>query len=82
VIVTRYADKYLFPGRKIIPGWKTAEQKNAIIILARQGRSMYLYDLKLTNKEEGDWQEFLEPVKLKLSAPLANWENLELRKIE
>ncbi|KKS53573.1 MAG: hypothetical protein UV20_C0049G0010 [Candidatus Magasanikbacteria bacterium GW2011_GWA2_42_32] len=48
IIVTRYADKYLFPGRKIIPGWEMTEQKNAIIVLARQGRPIYLYDLKLT----------------------------------
>ncbi|MBI5022911.1 MAG: hypothetical protein HZC05_01960 [Candidatus Magasanikbacteria bacterium] len=58
------------------------EQKDAIIVLARQGRPMYLYDLKLTAREEAEWQLFLEPVKLKLSAPLTDWENLELRKIE
>ncbi|MBI5022912.1 MAG: hypothetical protein HZC05_01965 [Candidatus Magasanikbacteria bacterium] len=32
VIVTRYADKYLFPERKIIPGWEMIEQKDAIIV--------------------------------------------------
>ncbi|MEK9183095.1 MAG: hypothetical protein AAB849_01150 [Patescibacteria group bacterium] len=82
IIVTRYSDKYLFPGRKIIPGWELAEQKTAIVLLARQGWPVYLYDLKLTEKEERVWQEFLLSANLKLSLPLAGWENLELRKIE
>jgi len=82
IIVTRYADKYLFPGRKIIPGWEMTEQKNAIIVLARQGRPIYLYDLKLTEKEDAALAEFLSGKNLKLSAPLADWENIELKKIE
>ncbi|MEK7189464.1 MAG: hypothetical protein AAB666_00595 [Patescibacteria group bacterium] len=82
VIVTRYADKYLFPGRKIIPGWEMTEQKNAIILLAQKGTPIYLYDLKLTEKEEATWRGFLSNENLKLSSPLAQWEDLELRKIK
>lgn len=82
VIVTRYADKYLFPNRKVIPGWEMVEQKNVIILLAQNGVPIYLYDLKLTEKEEAAWQEFLSDENLKLSFPLTRWENLELRKIE
>lgn len=82
VIITRYADKYLFPGRQVIPGWELIEQKNAIILLAQKGAPIYLYDLKLIEKEEKIWQEFLSNTNLKLSSQLVGWENLELRKIK
>lgn len=72
VIVTRYGDKYLFPGRKVITGWETPEQAKAIKNLIAKDIPVYLYDFKSEGEAAG----------LKLSEPLAGWESLELRRIK
>lgn len=81
VIVARYADKYLFPGRKIIPGWQEEEQIKAIGNLVGAGWPVYLYDLKLSEKEKTELENQLRTQGLKLSESIAGWEDLELRKI-
>lgn len=45
IIVTRYADKYLFPGRKIIAGATLDVEHYAISDLAKSRYSVYWYDL-------------------------------------
>ena len=74
VIVSRYADKYLFPGRKIIAEWSSPEAKQAISALAVSGVPVYWFDLK----------QLKMPVfeKVKLSDTILTIDNLELRKFE
>jgi len=74
VIVTRYADKYLFPGRKIIAEWSSPEAKQAINALVTRNTSVYWFDLK----------QLKAPVfeKVKLSDTILSIDNLELRRFE
>lgn len=81
VIVTRYADKYLFPGRKVIAGWQDAEQVKALISLAQASRPVYLYDLKLVKEQEDGLQAVLTPAGWRLEPAIAAWEGLELRAV-
>ena len=81
VIVTRYADKYLFPGRKVIAGWSEESQIQAIINLVKSGYPVYLYDLKLDQQVESDLQQKLSVGGLKVKPAVGSWEDLELRPI-
>lgn len=81
LIVTNYADKYLFPLRKVIPGWHLDEQISAIGNLLKTGLSIYLYDLHLDQSNEKDLQNHLAVVGAKLGPVIEGWENLELRRI-
>lgn len=74
VIVTRYADKYLFPGRKIIAGWSGQEAKQAINALVARDVPVYWFDLK----------QLKIPVfeKVKLSDTILTIDNLELRRFD
>lgn len=72
IIVTRYADKYLFPGRKIIAEWSSPEAKQAINALVTLNTPVYWFDLK----------QLKTPVfeKIQLSDTILTIDNLELRK--
>ncbi len=70
IIITRYADKYLFPERKIIATVETAEGQAAIKTLVAAGQSVYWYDVTTNNPP------------IALDKPIASWENLELRQIK
>lgn len=74
VIATRYADKYLFPGRKIIAEWSSPEAKQAISALVARDVPVYWFDLK----------QLKIPVfeKVKLSDTILSIDNLELRRFE
>lgn len=69
IIVTRYADKYLFPERKIIATGETADGYDAITNLVRAGKRVYWYNISS------------EKTNLTLDKPLVSWENLELRQV-
>ncbi|MCX6779467.1 MAG: hypothetical protein NTU97_04575, partial [Candidatus Magasanikbacteria bacterium] len=81
VIVTRYADKYLFPGRKVISGWQNDEQVTAIINLVKDGDHVYFYDLKLDPATEDSFRQKLLLGGVDLKEVVASWDDLELRKI-
>lgn len=81
IVVTRYADKYIFPSRKVIPGWSEESQIQAIINLVKAGYPVYLYDLKLDQAVEDDLQQKLSSGGLAIKETISSWDNLELRKI-
>lgn len=81
VILTRYADKYIFPGRKVIPGWQEPEQIQTLGALVKANYSVYLYDLKLSTETENSLNDLLKPVGIKLGSKTASWADLELRQI-
>ncbi len=72
VIVTRYADKYLFPGRKIIAEWSSPEAKQAINALVARNAPVYWFDLKQLKTQVFE--------KVKLSDTILSIDNLELRR--
>lgn len=79
VIATRYADKYLFPGRKVVAGWQNSEHVGALINLAKSGRPVYLYDLKLLKEQEEILQLSLKPSGWQFGPAISAWNGLELR---
>jgi hypothetical protein len=81
VILTRYADKYVFPGRKVITGWQEPEQIQALGALVKANHPVYLYDLKLPVETEKSLNDLLKPVGAKLGPKIAGWADLELRQI-
>ena len=82
VLVTHYADKYLFPVRKVIPDWKTDEELGALQALVLSGEPLYWYDLAVTAEAETRLRSAFSGYGLRLSAPVAGWDSLELRRIE
>ncbi|MBI5731783.1 MAG: glycosyltransferase family 39 protein [Candidatus Magasanikbacteria bacterium] len=81
VIVTRYADKYIFPGRRVIPGFREDEQIKAAGGLFQEKVPLYFYDLKLNQEEEKELNQRLSQEGLKLDSAVGQWENLELIKV-
>ncbi|KKR49300.1 MAG: hypothetical protein UT86_C0001G0272 [Candidatus Magasanikbacteria bacterium GW2011_GWC2_40_17] len=81
IIVTRYGDKYIFPGRKVIPGWSDPNQIKAIDNLLNAGLPVYFYDLKLEEGEFRDLRARLNEKGADLGVMIAAWDNLQLIKI-
>lgn len=73
VIVTKYADKYLFPGRAVVTTGESLEGREAIKNLLEQNYPVYYYDFATSAQHLGK--------ALTLEKPIGAWENLELRKI-
>jgi 4-amino-4-deoxy-L-arabinose transferase-like glycosyltransferase len=82
VIVTRYADKYLVPFRKVIPGFQEEYEIDAVKALLLGNVPVFWFDVMLSDEEYQKTQERIAPKQLLLSSPLAQWGGLELRKIE
>lgn len=80
IVVTRYADKYLYPGRKVITDWSD-ESLDSARKLSQLGFPLYWYDLVLSSQESFDLKEKLRAHKLVLSEPVTVWSDLELRHI-
>lgn len=81
VILTRYADKYIFPGRRVIVGWDNTERKQAIVNIIKDNKAVYYYDFKLTPAAGREINNFLSSAEALLGPPLESWNDLELRKI-
>lgn len=81
IVVTRYGDKYIFPGRKVISGWGEDGQTEAIANLIREGHPVYFYDLKLDQQAETSLLQALSAKGITLGETIASWDNLQLRKI-
>ncbi|MEK7644032.1 MAG: hypothetical protein AAB390_01895 [Patescibacteria group bacterium] len=81
IIVTRYADKYLFPTRKVIAGLGSDVERRAVLNLLKSGLPVYWYDLKIDEKDHGDAGLALNSAGMELSEPIAEWNGLQLRKI-
>ena len=77
IIVTRYGDKYLFPGRHIIPGMGRPEQKEAVQTLLTKKYPVYLYDIDVSGLRPSD----LATYHIRIGPSLASWEGVELRRL-
>lgn len=82
VIVTRYADKYLIPFRKVIPGFSETYEFEAVKSLLEGNIPVFWFDVALSETDYQKKQEDIAQYQLSLSSPLAQWSNLELRRIE
>ena len=80
VIVTRYADKYLFPARKVIATIDTPDGAVAVVELLRSGVPVYWYDIVTENNGSDSAVSDFTKMGISLDKPLLTWENLELRR--
>ncbi len=81
VILTHYADKYIFPGRRVIVGWDNTERKQAILNIIKDNNAVYYYDFKLTPMAGREINNFLSAAEARLGPPLDSWNDLEIRRI-
>ena len=81
IIATRYADKYIFPGRRVIVNWQGEGEIRAIATLAKLGFPIYWYDVQLNQTDRARLDINWQAAGLILSHPVAGWDNLELRLI-
>jgi hypothetical protein len=82
VVVTRYADKYIFPYRKVIPGFEQSYELEAIRSLLDHKVPVYWYDVAISKDKYAKILQDISPYNLTLSSPTALWSDLELRKVE
>ncbi len=78
IIVTQFADKYLYPERKIIPGFTEPERFSAVLALLESGYRVYWFDPAV---QVVNLQSQLSVLGLSLASPMLSIENLELREI-
>jgi len=79
VVVTRYGDKYIFPGRKVIirvP--EHTEWVEAVSRLLQQGVPVYWYDIALSDSEREDMNNLFAEHSFDWRGVLDTWDNLEL----
>lgn len=81
VIVTRYADKYVYPDRKVLATIDTADGQEAVVKLVRAGVPLYWYDLIHKKESEDLVMKILITQGILLDKPSLIWENLALSKI-
>ena len=77
IIVTRYADKYIFPHRSVIATPDTFEGVQAIKNFVAIGTPVYFYDIS-----DKIFIDYLSEKGIILDKSAASWENLELRQIK
>lgn len=80
VIVTRYADKYLYPHRSVISGLTDVDRTAAVSELLEADIPVYWYDLDVLARDL-EYKRFLYAAGLALSDPLLAWDDLSLRTI-
>ncbi len=80
VVVTSFGDKYVFPARKVMTGFTSQQEIEALKTLTQKGIPVYFYDLRFTFLP---WQEVGQylPVGFELSDPLFTSSDSELRKV-
>lgn len=81
LVVTRFGDKYIFPGRKVIIRTEETIWASSVKKLLELGVPVWWYDLELSSEEQGMLDELLRVNGLMLSEVKATWDNLELREI-
>lgn len=81
VIVTRYADKYVYPNRKVIATIDTEDGQQGLVTLVRTGVPLYWYDIAVEKEDDDPVIKALTEQGIVLDKPALAWENLELRKI-
>jgi hypothetical protein len=81
VVITRYADKYIFPERKVITGFEEVYYQDAISQLLDVGIPVYLYDIALNKEEESEFNNFLEKNNIILGTVLYKNNDIELKEL-
>ncbi len=82
IVITRYGDKYIFPGRKVVIRdlddmvWTEAVKK-----LSQLSLPIWWHDLKLSSEEEEKVGELLGAQGLLLGGVVDSWGDLELRPV-
>ncbi len=80
VIITRYADKYLYPGRKVLTGLDHADFRAGASALAENQTPLYLFDLK--GYAEGDVVQLWLDETFGSLVLLDEFDGLELYRVE
>jgi len=81
IVVTRYADKYIYPTRDVIAGFTDPIVFDAVGQLVDAGYSVYYFDISSDQTYLTSVKETLFEDMLILSEPLDQWSDLELREI-
>ncbi|KKU08281.1 MAG: hypothetical protein UX10_C0001G0040 [Candidatus Magasanikbacteria bacterium GW2011_GWA2_45_39] len=81
VVVTRYADKYLFPHFQTLVSWSAEDDWQAIEKLRARGVSVFWYEVPMKETEKNQVAQFLSANHLRMSPVLFVWDGLELREI-
>ncbi|HRH23315.1 MAG TPA: hypothetical protein PK295_01645 [Candidatus Magasanikbacteria bacterium] len=81
LVVTRYGDKYIFPGRKVMIRTEETIWAYSVKQLLEIGMPVWWYDLKLSTEEQEAVDELLNTHGLVLSEVKATWDNLQLKEI-
>lgn len=81
VVVTRYADKYLFPHFQVIVAWESDTEWSAIATLVTHKIPVYWFELPLDAASSAQVEEFLSAHHVRMSPSMLTWDGLELRQI-
>ncbi len=81
LVVTRYGDKYLFPGRKVMIRTEETIWAYSVKQLLEIGMPVWWYDLELKSEEQEELDELLRTHGLVLGEVVAGTDNLQLREI-
>lgn len=81
IIITRYADKYLFPERQVITSLENDYFLQGVKILVSRGYPVYIFDLLKNEKALETMLDRLSPYDLGLSEPVYENEDSQLRQI-
>lgn len=81
VIVSRYADKYLYPERKIIATIDTPDGVEAVVHVLSADVPVYWYDIATENNGDSSVVLDFTAKGIAMDKSVATWENLELKKL-
>jgi hypothetical protein len=81
IVVTRYADKYIFPLRKVIIRGEDGAWVGALAKLNLQQIPLYWYDVELSPEELEGVARLLDPYGLELGLVIYREKNNELRSV-
>jgi len=81
VVLTRFGDKYVFPGRKVLIRTEEEVWARAVKNLLESGVPVWWYDLKLGGEERDVVEQVLDREELVLGVVRVGWDNLELREV-
>ncbi len=81
LVVTRYGDKYIFPGRKVMIRTEETVWAYSVKQLLEIGMPVWWYDLELTSEEQEELDELLRTHGLVLGEVVVGTDNLQLREI-
>ncbi len=81
LVVTRYGDKYIFPGRKVMIRTEETIWASSVKKLLEIGMPVWWYDLELTSEEQSEVDTLLGSQGVVLGETRVAWDTLQLREI-